>query len=57
MTYQHPLSWPSPGKFIFDTTNHSEFKILGLNKLIANDVNERKTGTFVAKKQVRSVQL
>ena len=65
VVYQHPLSWRSPGKdtidvFIFDTTTQSEFKILGLNKLIAkldqrHERKEKKTGTFVAKKRVRSI--
>ena len=65
VVYQHPLSWRSQGKknlpIILTTTTQSDFKFLGLNKLIAkldqrHQRKEKKSGTFVAKKRVRSVQ-
>ena len=61
IVYQHPLSWRSPGnetQQLMLITNHFEFTILGVNKLIAkadkqHQKEEKKT---VTKERVRSVQ-
>ena len=62
--YQHPLSWRSQGEenlsIILTTMTQSDFKFLGLNKLITKldqrHQRKEKSGTFVTKKRVRSVQ-